>query len=347
MNYIGSKHSLLNFIDNGIQKVTDDNFQTVCDIFAGTGAVGRYFKQKGKQIISNDIQYYSYVLNRNYIGNHQPLQFNGLAFAKDIDIESRKEAVCDYLNKIEGVNGFIYNNYCLGSGSERCYFTDDNGKKCDAIRLQIELWKNEHKITDDEYFFLLASLLESIDKVANTASVYGAFLKKVKSSAIKDISLQPANFTYNDMNHKVFNADSNSIVENIKTDILYLDPPYNQRQYNANYHILETIAKYDNPKIEGKTGLRKSKNTKSLYCSRLTVKNTFKDLIQKANAKYIFLSYNNEGLLSLNDIEEIMREKGDYGLFKQEYSRFMADKNNNRKYKSNKTMEYLHYVIVR
>jgi len=157
--------------------------------------------------------------------------------------------------------------------------------------------------------------------------------------------LKPAELIINDQNHKVFNEDINKVSEKINGDILYLDPPYNQRQYATNYHLLETIAKYDNPKIYGKTGLREYQNQKSLYCSKTQVKKAFRDLISKAKAKYIFLSYNNEGLMSLDDIKEIMSTRGKYGHFTKEYNRFKADKDKNRKYLSNKTLEYLHYVV--
>ena len=213
---------------------------------------------------------------------------------------------------------------------ERQYFSDENGMRCDAIRIKIEEWKNEKLITDNEYYFLLATLLETVDKRANTASVYGAFLKQLKKTAQIPFILKPAELIINDQNHEVFNEDINKIVEKVEGDILYLDPPYNQRQYATNYHMLETIARYDNPKIYGKTGLREYQDQKSLYCSSSQVKKAFKDLILKAKAKYIFLSYNNEGLMTHDEIKEIMGLRGKYGYFTQQYERFKADKNENR-----------------
>jgi adenine-specific DNA-methyltransferase len=118
MNYIGSKYSLLNFLENSIQKIVNKNCNIFCDLFAGTGVVGALFKQKNFKIISNDIQYYSYVLNRNLIGNHQELLFKGL-FNEIPDLKSclipnRKKIVVEYLNKLKLKKGFIFNNYCLG-----------------------------------------------------------------------------------------------------------------------------------------------------------------------------------------------------------------------------------------
>jgi len=353
MNYIGSKLSLLEFLEKSINKVVDKNCDTFCDLFAGTGIVGSYFKQKGYKVIANDIQYYSYVLNRHYIGNHKILSFfkliKEISELKNIKIKDRKNFVCYYLSNLKGKEGFIYKNYCLGGTKdkkvERQYFSDGNGMRCDAIRQKIENWKKENLISDDEYYFLIASLIESVDKYANTASVYGAFLKKLKKSAQNNLILNPAESIINDRDHKVFNEDINEVLRKVKGDILYLDPPYNHRQYATNYHLLETIAKYDNPKIHGKTGLRDYQNQKSLYCSKSQVTKVFKDLILKAKVKYIFLSYNNEGLMTLNDIREIMSLRGKYGHFTKEYNRFKADKSENRNYTTNKTIEYLHYVV--
>lgn len=175
MNYIGSKLKLCQkFLPETVESVcgTDLSQKTFCDIFAGTGIVGRTFKTSVHKVISNDIEYYSYVLNKNYIENHRPLE--------------NAEMLVSELNKVSPCeDGFIYKNYCLGGNGERQYFSDENGKKIDSIRIKIEEWKDNGKINQNMYYFLLASLLESADKVANTASVYGAYLKKLKKSAQK------------------------------------------------------------------------------------------------------------------------------------------------------------------
>ena len=331
MNYIGSKLKLSNFIKETVYSVVGKDLSKLvfCDIFAGTGIVGRNFKQEVKKMISNDFEYYSFVLNRNYIGNHSEINE-----ANNFIIE---------LNHTEPVEGFIYNNYCKGGNGERQYFSDSNGKKIDAIRLKIETWKENNIIDNNLYYFLLASLLECADKVANTASVYGAYLKALKKSAQKDLILTPAKFSLNANEHEVYNEDSNKLIKSIEGDILYMDPPYNARQYGSNYHMLNTIAKYDNFIPKGKTGLRDY--NRSNYCSKSKVKQEFEELIKNANFKYIFLSYNNEGLMSVEDVKVIMSKYGKYDLVSTIYQRFKADKIENRKYKANKTEEYLHILI--
>lgn len=330
MNYIGSKLKLCqHFLPETIKSVcgTDLSQKIFCDIFAGTGIVGRTFKTSVKKVISNDIEYYSYILNKNYIENHRPLEN-----AENLVSELNELSLC--------VDGFIYKNYCLGGNGERQYFSDENGKKIDSIRIKIEEWKNTGKINKSMYYFLLASLLESADKVANTASVYGAYLKNLKKSAQKQMILESADFELNDNEHEVFKSDANELITRISGDILYLDPPYNSRQYGSNYHILNTIAEYKPFVPKGKTGLREY--TRSKYCSVSSVKEEFESLIRNANFKYIFLSYNNEGLMSVEDVRRIMRKYGRYDLAQTDYQRFKADSNRFNKAKS--TVEYLHIL---
>lgn len=164
MNYIGSKLKLSSWIEEEVKKVVGNDLsqKVFCDMFAGTGIIGRTFKKDVKQVISNDLEHYSLVLNKNYIQNHEAI--------------ADKEKYIQELNNLPLIeNGFIYQNYCIGSGSERQYFSDENGKKIDTIRTKIKEWKQSDKINDSLYYFLLASLVESADKVANTASVYSAF----------------------------------------------------------------------------------------------------------------------------------------------------------------------------
>lgn len=330
MNYIGSKLKLCqDFLPTTIKAVCggDLSDKIFCDIFAGTGIVGRTFKTSVKKLIANDIEYYSFVLNKNYIENHTEIK--------------NKKSFIDELNSLEPVtDGFIYRNYCIGGSGERQYFSDANGKKIDTIRLKIAQWKANKTIDDSLYYFLLCSLLESADKVANTASVYGAYLKKLKPSAQKELIVEPAEYELNENKHSVFQKDANHLIKKIEGDILYLDPPYNARQYGANYHILNTIAEYKQFIPKGKTGL--PDYYKSKYCSILTVKNEFEDLIKNAKFKYIFLSYNNEGLMSVEEIKNIMSKYGHYDLVKTEYQRFKAD--SKRFNKADTTIEYLHVL---
>ena len=153
MNYIGSKYSILSYIDEVIEDfVKPKNTVTLCDIFAGTGVVSKYFKEKGYNIIANDIEYFSYVTLKGLIENSDELKFEKLT-KKHID-----PFIC--LNGLNGKKGFIYRNYSLGGTNKkefkRQYFSDENARKIDAIRIKIEKWKKKKLITELEYYYLIA-----------------------------------------------------------------------------------------------------------------------------------------------------------------------------------------------
>lgn len=342
MNYIGSKYSIIDFLKSSIGKTLELNHESktpremvFADLFAGTGVVCGSFKEQGYSIIANDIQFYSYVIIKHIIENNGNLD------------ENRCQHIIAELNNVDGVEGFIYKNYSyegtVGQEFRRMYFTEYNAKKCDAIRIAIEDKYKANEISDNEYYFLLGSLINSIDKYANTASVYGAYLKKIKKSALREMQLVPLPIVHGQVDCKVYNEDISELVKHVSGDILYLDPPYNARQYCTNYHLLETIAMYDNPIIHGKTGLREYAEQKSVFCDRRKVEKAFADLIKNAQFKYIFLSYNNEGLMSFETIEKIMKKYGKYKVYIKEHRRFKAD--NARDAKADSTVEYLHCLV--
>lgn len=338
MNYIGSKHSIIDFIDQSIIDFTGDvKGKTFCDIFAGTGVVGKRFKQLGCNVIANDNQYYSYVINKHYIFNNSNITFESL---KCMGIDN----IFIYLNKLNNYKGFIYANY-TEKGTKalnytRMYFTEENAIKIDSMRNQIEKWYKFDNINKNEYFYLLTCLIEAADKVANTASVYEAFLKKMKRSAQNTIELKPLPIIISDgTSGVVYKEDSNTLIKKIKGDILYMDPPYNSRKYNTNYHILETIAYGDMPEIKGKTGVR-CDGSLSSFNSRQKVLDAFEDIVKNAKFKYIFLSYNDEGLMKVEDIQRIMEKYGRYRRYERYHKRYKASKNKEVEKKS--TIEFLH-----
>jgi len=317
MGYIGSKQKLLGFLKTVIgQTVGDLSDKVFCDMFAGTGVVGRSFKNEVKKLIANDLEYYSYVLLKNYIGNVSEIDVDNLFFE---------------LNSLPGKDGLIYKNYCFGGSGSKMYFSDSNGRKLDAIRQRIEELKNG--IDDNAYFLLLASLLESADKVANTATVYASHLKQLKKSARKDLILTPANFHWSNNTHDVYCMNANALIHSVEGDVLYLDPPYNHRQYGLYYHLLNAIAKYEINDYQ-----------RSNWCSSGKVEFEFEYLIRNARFKYIFLSYNNEGIMPTQIIRAVMEKYGKYDLAETEYQRFKADKTENRNHKADKVVEYLHIL---
>ncbi len=322
MRYIGGKTLLLDKISNAINE-NCSSIHSIMDIFAGSGVVSSYLVQNGFQIISNDILYFSYVIQRCIIGISKIPSFDKL---KEIGIF----APLDYLNSLT-INKtdfdiqkcFIYQNYSLG-GSSRMYFREDNALKIDIIRLTIEQWHLDGYINDDEYFYLLASLIYAVPYVANITGVYAAYLKFWDKRTYNRIVLKEIPLSLNNQNNYCYNCDYTALLK-IKADLLYADPPYNQREYAPNYHLLETIARYDYPKIKGVTGMREYSQMKSKFCSKKTVEEAFETLIRDTSCNNILISYNNEGLITTTRLSEICKDyaiNDSFKLYEFDYRRY-------------------------
>ena len=351
MQYIGNKQSLVNNIYEIMQK-NEVSGETIIDVFAGTQSVGIFFKKQGFRVISNDWQKYSYILGKAYIENSEFLKFEKICTY--LNIESSYESILNYLDNIEPVEGFIYENFCpTGSYDkeyQRMYFLDENGKKFDAIRQKLESWKNDNLINENEYYVLLATLVEAVDKVSNTTSVYGAFLKTFKDASAKIFMLKPLELIKSTKDNLTYCMPAEEFVKQVKGEIFYLDPPYNARQYASNYHVLETMVLYDNPILYGKTGTREYTEQKSEFCSKVKVLTAFERLIKeivKSDAKYIVMSYNNEGLLKEEEIINTMKSYGNVIKEEIDYKRFRADKDSeNRRYKTDRVKELVFILKI-
>ena len=335
MRYIGNKENILDKIysiltENGVE---GDSF---FDFFSGTTSVARYYKKLGYRVFSSVFLYLSFCLQKAYIeNNREPLFGRLLPTLLSVRcasfFASPLEQVVAYLNTISPVKGFIYKNYTpegtAALDRPRMYFSSENGKVIDAIRIQIEKWKIEDLITDSEYYILLACLIETVSFYANVAGVYAAFQKKWDPRAVKPLTLRPIEIIENDRDNKVYNANSLDLVPDIDVDILYVDPPYNGRQYLPNYHLLETIAKYDAPSIHGVTGMRDYESKKSSFCNAKTALQGIDYIASSAKYKYLVLSYNSEGIMGKADIMSTLSKYGTVKLEEFEYLRFKSNNN--------------------
>lgn len=340
MRFIGNKTNLLDKIQQVIIENCNGTENTFCDLFSGTASVARFFKNKYK-IISNDLLYFSYVLQMGTIKNNEIPTFNKIK--KRLGIKD----IFDYLENTsiskEKFDKFIYTNYSPNKKSERMYLTSENALRIDFIRNKIESWKNDKLINKNEYYYLLASLIEGVPYVSNITGTYGAYLKNWDKRAYKKFEMIRLNVTNNNNKNECFNQDSNTLIKKISGDILYIDPPYNERQYLPNYHLLETIAKYDKPEIKGVTGTRAYNEEKSNYCIKSKVYDELKDLIENANFKHILVSYNQDGILKEQDIEKILKDCGNketYKLYKIPYKQYQ----NKLTKKMDIHYEYIFYI---
>jgi len=223
------------------------------------------------------------------------------------------------------------------------YISKQNAVRVDYIRNTIEEWSRSGLIDEVEYYYLLAALIEGVPYVSNITGTYGAYLKTWDKRAHKAFEMARPDVLNNGRNNHSYNADGNKLIREIDGDILYIDPPYNSRQYAPNYHLLETISRYDNPYIRGITGMRPYNDIKSSFCVKSEVLEVFEDLIANARFANIVMSYSTEGLMSSGQIEKILKRHG----IQDSYKRYEIPY---RKYKSkvsNETkmlQEFIFYV---
>lgn len=332
MRYIGGKTLLTSRIIDVIANSTV-NVRTVTDIFAGSGAVSQAFKQAGFNTTANDVLYFSYVLNRGSLCNNRTTRKIRELIAHLNNLPINQADPNDPQN-------FIAHNYTPNDTCNRMYFQRNNALKIDMIRQEIERLHAE--LTENEYFYLLASLISAVPFVANITGTYAAYLKYWDVRTYKTLALEELPITPSHHPCRAYNMQAEELARHIRTDLVYLDPPYNAREYLPNYHILETIARYDYPEINGITGTRPN-TAKSDFCRKAKVHEAFNNLLHNLDTHYILISYNNEGLISTAELSNIVRANGNpdtFQLFQFPYRRYKSKIPNN----ANGLQEQLYFI---
>lgn len=308
IDYIGSKKSLLCNLDKVFEKLKMDESTVFGDLFAGTGAVSRFVSSKYKcKVIANDLLYVAFVINKAKLTKYS---------RKEIDLIQTK---IDLYNKLTSLKGEVSTHF---APPKRNYFTKQNAGKIDAIREQLR--SDRKKIPQSVYYYLMAAFLSAIDKVSNVSVVYAAYLKEFKSAAQETLYIEPFDpHLQNQVTHNaiVLNKDASGL--SCKFDVVYLDPPYNTRQYGDNYHVLESIASEHPFVLHGKTGMS-NHVTKSAFAKKKLVKDAFQQLLENLNTKVIILSYSSDGLLSKEHILRLLKRLGPTTVKTIPYKKFKS-----------------------
>lgn len=317
-NYIGSKKTLSPWIYSKLNQYIDPDYIFI-DMFAGSGAMSSYMVSKGYTVHANDVQYYSYVILQSILANYTKT-----------DIKNIKQHITELNSISSSKDNFIVKQY---SPPKRMFFTRKNAMKIGAMRQHVEQLYIQKKINKRVYFYLLTCILSGSDLVANVATIYASYLKQFKTTAMKDIVLKDIDIQQSNNNniknkHRVTNKPAELVTNSNSNSILYLDPPYNQRNYSDNYDVLETIARNDEPELKGKTGLRVD-NYRSEFSSKLHARDALKNILANTKTKLqgvkvIAMSYNSEGIMSLNEIKSAFREVlgSNPKVFKKKYKKF-------------------------
>lgn len=312
--YLGNKFKLLPFITKIVNKECK-NVETIADIFAGTGAVAYAFADK--KLITNDIMYSNYICHIAW--------FNNERFS-----EEKVKSIIDFYNNLTVTT----DNY-MSINFADTYFSLTDCRKIGYIREDIEDKFNHKKINFRERALLITSLLYAMDKIANTCGHYDAYRKNSVYSKHLKMTFPEITVKCND-NNVCYNMDTNKLVNKIEADLVYIDPPYNSRQYCDAYHLLENVAKWEKPKVFGVAKKMDRKGLKSDYCTQKATQ-AFEDLIKNIQAKYILLSYNNmekkgdsrsNAKIDDESIIKILKRKGNIKIFSKKYKAFSAGKSN-------------------
>jgi adenine-specific DNA-methyltransferase len=296
-------------------------------LFGGTGIVSHHFRKLNAVVTSNDAELFSSIVTK----------------ALTISVYNDKcKSIIETLNKELETSkkvGYVTKNYSPYETSQRKFFTVENAQKIDYVRERIEELQKE--LSNDEYTFILASLIVSADAVSNVPAVYGCYLKNFKDKAKKSLEIKAIHSVEVEpqAQSKTFNLDvlSNDMIKEVAADIVYLDPPYNERQYSKNYFPLNIIAKtptelLKEPELKGKTGIPTDCFI-SPFCSRKadTVEGAFNKLFEELNTEWIFLSYNSESLVSKDRMIELMEKFGVVNVVECDYKRFKSFEYNDDK----------------
>ncbi len=312
--FLGSKYKLLNFIEDTVNEHCKD-VKSVVDVFAGTGVVGSLFLKNGKEVYFND-----YLKSNCY-------SYKAFYESTKADIKKLEKIINDY-NDME----IKEENYFSKNFSDT-YFSSKDCKKIGFIRDDIEDKFKKQEINEREKCILITSLIYSMDRVANTVGHYDAY-RKIKNIEDKFFMYMLDVSEKGEKKSHISNLDANKFIKSIKADLVYIDPPYNSRQYCDAYHLLENVAVWNKPKVYGVAKKMDRTNLKSRYCTNKAV-GAFDELIKNCNCKYILVSYNNTGdksnsrsnaKISDLQIKQILEKRGKVQVFEQTFNNFTTGK---------------------
>ena len=306
IKYLGSKRQLIPWILDTISAQFPEA-NSVLDLFSGTSRVGSALKTKGFQVFANDHNLFAYHIACCYIETNTE------------DLPENINKIIDHLNKLPGAPGFFTEHYCLNAR----FFHPKNGERIDAIRKEIDNLDIQAHIRS----VLLVSLMEAADRIDSTCGIQMAFLKNWASRAHLDMNLRlPAIIPKSPLGpSKAYCLDAEEAGAQIDCDVVYLDPPYNQHSYRGNYHIWETLVRNDYPEVYGRAQKRiDCRYEKSDFNSKRRFKEKLESLLTNMRSKKWVISFNDEGFINRDDLENLLHNFGSVKVQEIEYKRYVG-----------------------
>ncbi|WP_083307945.1 DNA adenine methylase [Corynebacterium sp. HMSC077G01] len=336
--YLGNKSRLAEWIVNEIEKVIPRS-GAIADPMCGTASVSFELAKRGYSVVASDALVFPTLHAKARLLHDKSPEFkpfNGYL------------GIINEINNLSAEEGYFFKEFSEHGNPEqhdrpRLYFSSENAGRIDAARNFIARCHKDGNLTTLERDLLLHDLILAVNRIANIAGTYGYFRSTISAPAKKTLTLMPSEFYSFKERHSVDLGSAKEVLPRYKVDAVYLDPPYTKRQYAGNYHLLETIAVGDCPPAIGAGGLRPWKNDASDFCYKRKVEGAFRDTIESCNAKYIFISYSEDGQINPTDLKNLLQEYGAVTCYSREYSRYRS----NGGVKDGSVLEYLYRLEVK
>lgn len=321
--YIGNKTRLLPVLIESFKEVLKDG-ETVADIMCGTASVSEALRQNEYRVIASDMMTFAAHHARVRLLLSEPPEFAATELKGYSD-------VLEHLNHLDPVMGVFYREYSpdgspINGGNPRKYFSGKNAGIIDAITEKLNQWHKENVISQLENSILRHDLVLAANRVANIAGTYGHHRSKWGKSAEAQLEMRPAQILNGHRtDHIVYQGRAETVAPLVKADLCYIDPPYMKRQYAANYHIIETIARGDTPEAVGVSGLRPWRDQYSDFCSKVKIRDAFRAIFNGVECDQFMISYSEDGLMSEEQLLELFSEVGTVTLKKIPFTRFRSN----------------------
>ena len=305
IKYLGSKRTLLNTIEQVFSVIPDAH--SVIDLFSGTSRVGHHLKGAGYQVFSNDLNTYAYALGTCYV---------------QADLRKYKDIVPEILKEMHGLTpkeGYFTKNFCVDAR----FFQPQNGAKVDAMRN----WIEEQDFDWELKAVLLVSLMEAADRVDSTCGLQMAYLKKWAGRSFNDLELRMPELRDSQRGFPCEAHHGDALVNAglITADVAYLDPPYNQHKYLGNYHVWESLIKWDKPEVYGIARKRVDvKERHSSFNRKRQIHEAMRSIVEKLNVKHMVVSFNNEGYISKEEMISILSSRGQVSVVEKDFKRYIG-----------------------
>lgn len=321
--YIGNKARLLPWLIPQIQSKIK-NGDCVADLMCGTATVSQSLREAGYRVIAADMMTYAVFHAQVRLNIAEAPSFRGLAMGTYQDVLCKLQCLAPQ-------DGYCVQEYSPAGKPKDCdtprmYFTPDNAAKLDAILACLADWEAQGRLTHDERVLLRHDLVLAANRVANIAGTYGHYRSSWTNGALRPLTLTPYPFVSGfRADHCVMQGYAEDLAPLLRADLCYLDPPYMKRQYAANYHILETLARGDQPEAAGVSGLRPWRDQYSNFCSKLKIREAFTAIIEPMDCPQFLISYSEDGLLSLQELQALLERFGTVEVIQYAYPRFRSN----------------------